>query len=360
LFRRSVGLSVTGPWDFWSLKALTVAVILALAAVNIRGVLWGGGLQVAITLVKVGSLVGLALLPFVVLAVGNRPGTVPPAWSNVTPIWPADWWAVSPAALTTAMLSIWWAYHGWMNIAPVAGEVRDPNRNLPISLLLGVMTVVVLYLGCNLSFYLMLPGAKMAALGSTPVATAAAVRMLGPVGGLVSSAMVMCSVFGSLNGNLIVGPRVLFALGCDGMAPRWLHQVHPRWRTPYLAITLLAAWAVLLVIGEAILGSIFPIARMKSPFNRLTDFAMFGALIFDVMAVIAIFRLRKIMPGVPRPYRCPGYPYLPAIYVLAPIFVLVNMMFSHQIESFAGLTLIALGAMVYFALGLQRSGGKIE
>jgi len=181
----------------------------------------------------------------------------------------------------------------------------------------------------------------------------------------------MCSVFGALNGNLLVGPRLLYAMGEDGLAPRALGSIHPRYQTPAAAIAVLTVWAVLLILVVAVLTAspilpvrteqgdwkvgVPPLDPTKSHFDRLTDFAMFGAVIFETLAVTSIFVFRWRLPHVERPYRCPGYPVVPALYVVLPLFVLVNMFFAQPFEALTGLVFIALGALLYFAIGLQKS-----
>ena len=123
------------------------------------------------------------------------------------------------AGLGMAFLGVYWAYHGWMNVTPVAEEVRNPQRNIPLALLAGVGTIIFLYLGVNFAYYLILSGPEMAGLKDTTVATVFSMRLLGPLGAAVASAAVMGSVFGALNGNLLVGPRLLYAMGHDGLVP---------------------------------------------------------------------------------------------------------------------------------------------
>jgi amino acid transporter len=356
-FQRLAGLPAGARLGFWEQRVVTVSVLLGLALVNIRGTTWGGGLQVAVTFVKVGSLVAIALLPLLLLARSSPPpGGVTPSTDNLEPLWPGSG-AVPLSGLGSALLGVLWAYHGWMNLAPVAEEVRNPRRNLPLSLLLGVGTVITLYLSANFAYYLVLPGSEMAkeAMQTTPVATAFARGLLGPVGVLLASAAIMCSVFGALNGNLLVGPRVLYAMGEDRLAPRWLGGVHHRYRTPAAAIAVLAGWAAVQVLAVALLTALGWIEPDKSHFDRLTDFAMFGAVIFETMAVLSIFRFRIKAPDAPRPYRCPGYPFVPALYVVLPAFVLVNMFYRQRFEALAGLGFIAAGAILYFALRLQKT-----
>jgi len=177
---------------------------------------------------------------------------------------------------------------------------------------------------------------------------------------------VMCSVFGALNGNLLVGPRVLYAMGEDGLAPKWLGAIHARYRTPLPAIGVMAGWSNLLIIGAAALIQ-FPLPvwhvgayelnlnppRDKSLFDMLTDFAMFGAVIFETLAVTTIFVFRRRYPQAPRPYRCWGYPVVPLAYLILPLYILANMYSQQRTEVMMGLGFIALGVAVYFGMGLQ-------
>jgi amino acid transporter len=340
---------------FWGQRGLTLSVLAALALVNVRGVRWGGSVQLFITTVKVGSLLAILALPFVVLS-GSGPAAELPRADNLRPLWPDDWRQLSLAELGSAFLAVLWAYHGWQNITPVAEEVRRPQRNLPLALLAGVGIVIALYLGANLAYALVIPQPEMKELKNTTVATEFSLRLLGPYGAAAASAAVMCSVFGALNGVLLVASRSLFAMGEDGLAPRALGAVHARYRTPALAIVVLAAWAMILVLGVAVLTRVGWLKESKSHFDRLTDFAMFGVVIFETMGVIAIFVFRRRWPHAERPYRCPGYPVVPALYLLLPGFILVNMFFEQPVEALAGLGFIALGAAVYVIFGLGRTG----
>ncbi|HZY83338.1 MAG TPA: APC family permease, partial [Gemmataceae bacterium] len=272
---------------------------------------------------------------------------------NLKPVWPS-WEAVNVSAFASALLAVLWAYHGWQNISPVAEEIRRPQRNIPLALLGGVAIIITVYLGANLAYYLVIPRPEMAELKNTTVATEFSLRLLGPLGAAAASAAVMCSVFGALNGNLLVGPRLLYAMGEDGLAPRALAEVHPRYRTPALAIWVLAAWSVLLVLGVAVLTETGLLDPAKSHFDRLTDFAMFGAVIFETMAVLSIFVFRRRFPDAERPYRCWGYPVVPALYVVLPAFILVNMFREQLAEARAGVGFIALGAGIYFLFGLGK------
>jgi APA family basic amino acid/polyamine antiporter len=354
VFQQAVGLPADTRLDFWTRQGITVGLLVALAAINVAGVRWGGLVQLLITLVKVASLVAIAVLPFLVLAHGGPASAVPRA-ANLQPAWPASWGEVSLAGVNTAFLGVLWAYHGWMNVTPVAEEVRRPQRNLPLALLAGVGIIIALYLGANLAYALVLPRDTMAGLKDTIVATAFGQALLGPQGGVAVSAAIMASTFGALNGNLLVGPRLLYAMGEDGLAPQALREIHPRYHTPARAIGVLTVWATILLLCGAAWTQIRP---GKSLFDILTDLAMFGAVIFETLAVWSIFVFRRRRPDAERPYRCVGYPLVPALYVLLPAFVLVNMFLGEKerLEALAGAGFIAVGVVVYFLLGLGKTG----
>jgi APA family basic amino acid/polyamine antiporter len=363
-FQQAVGLPPGDVLGFWTLKGLTVAVVLVLALVNVLGVKWGGGLQVVVTIVKVASLLAIVVAPFVLLAF-LRPGpSVAPDPAHLSPTWPVRWTDWPLRGMGEAFLGVYWAYNGWMNIAPVAEEVRNPQRNIPLALLTGVGTIIFLYLGANLAYYLILSGPEMAGVTDTTVATVFSMRLLGPLGAAVASAAVMCSVFGALNGNLLVGPRLLYAMGHDRLVPVALQTVHARFRTPALATWVLAAWSCLLVLGVAALNERGVFARTPEgpgaltgkplDFDLLTDFAMFGSLTFETLAVLSIFVFRFRLPHADRPYRCPGYPITPLLYVLLPGFVLTSMARNDPLQVGIGLAFIAVGAAVYYLFGLGK------
>lgn len=363
--RQATGLSVGDAMsDFWVQRALTVAVIALLAGVNILGVRWGGGLQLFLTVLKVASLAGIAALPFVAVWLAGSPAEKPGGWENLRPLWPEGRWDLS--RFGAALVGVLWAYHGWMNVTPVAEEVRHPQRNLPLALLGGTAIVVALYLAVNLAYAWVLPQAEMASLKGTTVAAVFCHRLLGPLGGAAASAAVLCSVFGGLNGNLLGGSRLVYAVGEDGLAPRALGMVHPRFRTPAAAIATLAGWAGVLVLGAAALTRyplpVFSLGRLaldlnvprgKSLFDVLTTFAMFGAVLFETLAVATIFAFRRQQPHAERAYRCVGYPAVPVLYVVLMAIVLVNMFIMQRAEAVIGLGFIALGAAAY---GLVRRG----
>jgi APA family basic amino acid/polyamine antiporter len=352
-------------FGFWVQQGLTIAVIAVPALVNILGVRWGGLLQLIVTTVKIATLLGVIVLPFVVLGLTSEP-EYPPRLENISPAWPADWGKVSWAGFGAGMVGVIWAYHGWMNIAPVAEEVREPQRNIPLALIAGVGTLIVLYVGANVAYYLVIPHHDMVTLSSTPVATEFSRRLLGRTGGIVTAAAIAISVFGALNGNVLVGPRTLYAMGEDGMAPRWLNELHSRWKTPVAATMVLAGWSMLmiLIVGIVVRNPLptFKLASHtinpnllagKAPFDVITDFAMFGAIALETLAVLSVFVFRYTRPDAERRYRCLGYPIVPAVYGLVMLAVWLNFFQKNRAEAYTGIGIMLAGAAV-FGIFLRR------
>jgi amino acid transporter len=182
-----------------------------------------------------------------------------------------------------------------------------------------------------------------------PVASAFAGRLLGPTGGAVISGAIAISTFGALNGNLLVGPRTLFAMGRDGLAPGRLMAIHPRYHTPAVATVVLAVWsAALVLIGAALIqGGV--LSSEDTLFDLLTDYAMFGAVAFETMAVASVFMFRWKRPHAERTYRCLGYPFTPAIYVLCFAGILADYFIDEKLRlrGYCGAGFALLGAAVY-------------
>jgi amino acid transporter len=358
---------------FWPRQFLTALVICGLAWVNARGTRLGGGVQLFITLLKVGSLLLIIVLPFVVLAAVGEPH-YPPKVEHLRPTWPAGLFGINWSLYGVALVGVLWAYHGWMNIGAMAEEVKSPQRNIPLALFGGVFILIALYVLVNVAYYLVIPRDDIKELKDTTVATEFCLRLLGPIGGVIASAIVMTSVFGALNGNLLAGPRLLFAMGRDGLAPHSLQRLHPHHGTPALATLVLATWACCLVFGlGAMTQNRLPaiplgftdldinLPQGKAPFDVITDYAMFGAVAFETLAVATIFVFRWRIPPTPenRPYRCWGYPLVPIVYCLIMAAVFANMFVTPEQRSEAriGLGFMGLGAVVYLVV-FRRSRGS--
>ena len=353
-------------FSFWQRQALAVATIAVLAAVNSLGARVGGGVQIVITTVKVGSILGIIALPWLVLALVENPPH-PPKLANLGAIWPTRAWTSEELGkFGAALVGVLLAYHGWMNIGPIAEEVRRPQRNIPLALLGGVTLLIVIYLGANVSYYLVIPRPEMVEVRTTAVSTEFALRLLGPVGAILGSAALMLSVFGSLNGNLLVGPRLLFAMARDRLAPESLAHVTAETRTPVIATAVLSTWSAVIVglagvltvyrLPPLELGSFsldLNVPEKKPLYDVLTDFAMFGAVTFETLVIAALFLFRRRHPAESKalPYRCPGFPVVPALYIAIMACVLTNMFLTPdgRTEAVVGVGFILVGALVYAA-----------
>jgi amino acid transporter len=365
---------------YWGRQFVTVAMIMLMAGINIRGVLWGGWMQTLVTSIKVATLLGILVLPFLALAwtlptnVERKPelakqdvepdkqqlDRVTPRLENLSPIWPTGPTQVSMTGFGIALVGVLWAYNGWMNLAYIAGEIKRPQRNLPIALVGGVGVIIFLYLGTNVAYALILSHEDIKGAKDIAVVTRFAEVTLGPMGSAIASAALMISVFGAFNGCLMTAPRIVYAMSEDGMAPRPLAAVHPSYHTPARSIVLFAVWSALLVLGAAAITKYpIPVVRMgemaislnppegESPFDVLTDFAIFGVVLFETLAVASIFYFRRAMPNVERPYRCIGYPWVPILYVAIMIVVAAHMFVNHRTESMIGMVFIGIGAAAY-------------
>jgi len=371
-------------FGYWPQRAFTVVLIVVLAFVNARGTLLGARLQFAVTVVKVSSIVGIALLPLIVLLWPGAPAQ--PTAAHMTPTWPSEFSLTRLVGLGSAAVAVLWAYHGWMNLGPMAEEITRPQRNIPLALLTGVGCLIVLYVSANVAYYTALGPADMVnASEGTTVAREFCKKLVGPAGAMAASLAVMMSVFGAVNGNILVGPRLPYAMAQDGLAPGIFGRLHARFQTPTFATALLALWSIIMVLGLGVLlqtnRELFRLweveketntwrvvtdaktgeAKTDTPFDMLTDFVIFGAVAFDTLAVVALFVLRwkHADRTAALPYKCIGYPVVPALYVLAMAAVMVSMFLDPEKrwKAWVGLGFIGLGAAVYW-LAFGRRGGK--
>jgi amino acid transporter len=297
------------------------AVILLLAAANIRSVRWGAAVQNASTAAKVLALTGLAVLAFVLGDGGSG------SFAGPIRLSPTSW-----GGFGIALVAVMWAYDGWADLTFIAGEVRDPARTLPRALLGGTMAIVVIYLLVNAAYLFVLPVAEMP--GRPLVAADAARRILGEAGAGIVAAMVLISAFGALNGAMMTGPRIFFAMADDGLFFRPIAAVHPRWRTPWTAISL----AALLGVGYVSIRS----------FEQLADSFILGIWPFYALAVGAVYTLRRRRPDLPRSYRTVGYPVVPFVFLAASLAILVNALVQQPKSTGFGFGIILLGIPVYF------------
>jgi len=307
-----------------SIAQLTAAgFIVLVAAVNYRGIQLGALVQNVSTFFKVAALILLIVLGFVLPHDPVAAATAAPA--------PGAAAAVPLAGFGIALVAILWAYDGWADLSFVGGEVKDPQRVLPRALLLGTGTVVVLYLAAIAVYWHIVPLDRMA--GSPLIAADAAQAVIGRAGVVFVSLAIMISTFGTLNGSMMTGPRIFFAMADDRLFFRRLGEVHPRFGTPALCIVL-----------AAVLGVIYVSIRQ---FAELADQFIIGIWPFYALGVAAVFVLRRRRPGAARPYRVLGYPFVPLLFLLASVYLLGNYMVTETGTFLWDVILILSGIPVY-------------
>jgi APA family basic amino acid/polyamine antiporter len=304
-------------------QLVAVGLIAAVSLFNYVGVGLGKGLQNVVTLVKIGTLVLLVGLGFAI-------GSGAPFALELNPT------RMGAGQLITgfgvALIAVSWAFDGWNNINYIAGEIRNPGRNLPATLLYGTFLITLLYMLVNWVYLYALPISDMA--GVVPIAERAGSALFGPTSAGLISAMVLVSVFGALHGAIIVGARVYYAMARDGLFFRRAGQVSPRFLTPGPAILFQAIWACVLTVSGT--------------FEQLFTFVMFITILYWVAATAAVFTLRRKRPDLPRPYRTWGYPVVPAIFIVASLGILLNTLIERPVESGIGLLLLLSGLPAYF------------
>jgi len=314
-----------------TLAQLTAAgFIVLVAAVNYRGIQIGAIVQNASTFFKVGALLVLITLGFIL----PHGAPAAPAASAV----PASGGLPPLAGFGIALVAILWAYDGWADLSFVGGEVKDPQRVLPRALLLGTGTVVLLYLGAIAVYWHIVPLDRM--VGSPLIAADAAEAVLGRGGVVFVSLAIMISTFGTLNGSMMTGPRIFFAMADDRLFFRRLADVHPRFGTPALCIVL-----------AAVLGVIYVSIRQ---FAELADQFIIGIWPFYALGVAAVFVLRRRQPDLARPYRVLGYPAVPAVFLLASVYLLGNYMITEPGIFLWDVIVILSGIPIYIYWARRR------
>ncbi|HET6883858.1 MAG TPA: amino acid permease [Pirellulales bacterium] len=328
----AIYLNAIVPMGRWWQEATALGIVLFLSAVNVVGTRWGAAVQNLTTIAKLGFLAFIILLPMAVSSSG------PP---EETTIWPQSWSTGLLGSFGLAMVAVMWPYDGWINIAPVAEEIREPQRNVPLGLALGMTIVIVVYVLANVAYLVVLPIGAIAT--SKTVAHDVCSALLGEGFGKFVALGVACSTFGAANSNLIAGPRILVAMSRDGLLPAAIRRVHSRWQSPANAIWLQAAWATVLMVAAYAWQS-----DPRDAFDALTDFVIFGGSLFYALTVAAVIVLRRRHPEWPRPYRTLGYPLTPCIYLLGISAALVSLFVEKRNETLAGTALIAAGVVFYY------------
>lgn len=363
-----VGSMVLGNMDIGlnTVNLTAIAIVVLLTTVNIFGIRSGAVIQNIFTTAKVASLVGLVVLG---VLVGRNAGAIAANfganfWKGASlhalhsvqvgvggPIEMVGLFAIVAIVQTGSLFSA----DAWNNVTFTAGEVRNPKRNLPLSLLMGTGIVLGLYILCNLVYLMALPlhgdphGATVFARGiqyaaDDRVATAALQQIFSTRGAYVMAAAILISTFGCVNGMTLAGARVYYAMSRDGLFFKAAGKLHPRYKTPVASLIVQAVWASLLCLS----GS----------YSQLLDFTMFAALLFYILTIGGLFVLRIRKPNAERPYKALGYPVLPAAYIVMAAWICIVLLRYKPQYTWPGLVLVLLGVPVYVFWRLmgKRSG----
>lgn len=319
-----------------SLSGLTLvalASIWSVALINCASVSAGGRLALALTIAKVGLVLSVGIGAFVFAAgdwghlaesgfAGTCEGVASSARGGI-------------AGFGAAMLGALWAYDGWQNVAPLAGEIRNPQRNLPRAFVGGTLVVAALYLFVNVAYYFALTPREIASVAaSSSVATEVLKQFLGPMAVSMTAAALMVSSFGALHASVLANSRIPFAMARDGLFFRSLARLSPRSNVPVRAILAQAAWASVLALS----GS----------YDTLTDAVIFASWLFYGLVTASLFVFRKTMPDAARPYRALGFPVIPMIFLFVTAALLINTFVAAPREALQGVVLLAAGLPFYW------------
>jgi APA family basic amino acid/polyamine antiporter len=333
-----------------------ILMVIALSVINIFGVKTGALIQNIFTAAKVTALLGLVLLGIFVgrntqALLANFHGNF---WHNAGlgvqhavqvgsggPLVMVGTLTILAVAQVGSLFSA----DAWNNVTFTAGEVKNPSRNLPLSLALGTGVVIALYIGCNIIYLNVLPlagdpnGATILDRGikyatEDRVATAVLSQMFGTMGGYMMAIAIMLSSFGCVNGLILAGARVYYAMAKDGLFFRGVAKLHPTYKTPAVSLMVQMVWTCILCVS----GS----------YGQLLDYIIFAVLVFYILTIVGLFVLRRTRPNAERPYRAIGYPVLPAIYIVMALFIDVVLLRYKPQFTWPGLIIVLLGIPVYF------------
>jgi APA family basic amino acid/polyamine antiporter len=309
---------------------LAAGAIAFAAVVNIVGVQIGALLTGLSTVTKFGAL---ALLVLASLVLGGGSGA---DWANLA----SNNAPVEAGLFGLALISVLWAYDGFADLSFASGEVKDPQRNLPRAIIGGTLAIIAIYLLANMAYLYVNPIGVMK--DSRLVAADTMAAMFGQTGAAFISVVVMISTFGSLMGSMLASPRIFFAMADDRLFFRPIAAVHPRFKTPYVAILLACGLGIAMV--------------MTQTFEQLTDTFVLAMWPFYGLSVAAIYRLRKSQPHLQRPYKVVGYPFVPAVFVAASFYLVANALINDPVWTSITFGVVLAGLPVYFAAFRGKSG----
>lgn len=333
-------------WDSnpWDIVPWVLGLIAVVAWFNVLGVLWGARLQAMTTLVKCGMVLTIALLPWGLLIIGDSTPQFGRLVQSVSPQQPSV-----AGQLAAVLLAVLWAFNGWEGVVPVAEEVKNPGRNLPLALLGGIGLLGFLYMSATLAYHLVIPISEMVVPENREhVAELVLARTLGNWAGSLMSVGLVISTLGTINSNLLTSPRVTYAMGRDGLLPQAFGSLHARYRTPVVAILFQAVMACVMVIGSSFLIQWTEYFRERSIFDLLTDCIVLAASLFYSAAIAALVVLRRKQPMLLRPFRTPWYPLTPLVYLVVYAWFMASIIQEQPMEGLIGFCLIVAGIPYFY------------
>jgi APA family basic amino acid/polyamine antiporter len=321
-------------------KPLAVGFIMFFTGLSCLSVRFGGRVQSFVTALKIAIIIGLTLAIFAFSPTGS--------WSHFAPHAAAGAWP-GAAAFGAAVLAALWAYDGWNNMPMVAGEIQNPQRSIPLSLIIGVGGVMLIYTLANIAYVYALPFGELLSANSKlhpeglPAATKAATGFLGTSGTMLLSAAFFVSAMGALNGSILTSSRIPYAMATENMMPKFLAAVNPRTHVPMRSALIQGGWASVLAVSGT--------------FDQITDYVVFAGWVFYALASVSLIVFRFRIPDAPRGYRVPAYPWLPLAFAVVAVALLVNTLVTSPRESLTGLAFIASGVPVFF--WMRRAGKEV-
>lgn len=305
-----------------TVRYVAAGAVLLVGVFNYVGVNLAAVVMNLTTVAKYGALAALALLAF---ALGDG------SLANLSPGWSAG---LNVSAFATVLVAVMWSYDGWADLAFMGGEVKNPTRNLPLALILGTLAIVVVYLLINVAFLYLVPIPQMAQAKLIAATAAERIPLLGRMGAAVVSAIVVVSCFGTLNGSMMTGPRVFFAMADRGLFFQGIARVSPKYKTPSTAIGLATCLGIVYVL--------------LNDFQQLADKFILGIWPFYALAVGAVFVLRATRPDLERPYKVLGYPVVPLLFLVASVGMVVNALLTDPVNTGITFAIILAGVPAWF------------
>ena len=319
-------------------QLVAIVVIAILTWVNCRGLREGATVQNIFTIAKVGGLLALVFMGFIL------PANPAAARANFGNLFPNSINLAMIAVLGGALVGSLFSADAWNNVTFIGSEVVNPKRNLPLSLFIGTASVCLIYLLANIVFLRILPLAAIASAPEDRVGTLAAQGLMGPWGMTFINLAILVSTFGCTNGLILAGARVYYAMASDGLFFRGAARVSPRTHTPVFSLIVQAIWASVLVLSGT--------------YSDLLDYVIFAALLFYALTVCGLFVLRKKRPEMERPHKAIGFPVLPGLYVLMAVLVMLDLLWVKPKFTWPGLIIVLTGVPVYFFWSLRLSRNR--